>query len=81
MFFRELSLSGHTRRFLLHALPSEGWEVRVEQDDTVVRQVRYSDWHRVERALHAVEREVVSLQEKGWQMMTGALRFDQSTKR
>ena len=81
MFFRELSLSGHTRRFVLHALPSEGWEVRIEQDDTVIRRAHYSDWHRVERALLAIDREVTGLQEKGWKMVTGAFGLDQSTKR
>jgi hypothetical protein len=81
MFSRELSFAGHTRRFVLHALPSEGWEVRIEQDDRVVRQVRYDDWHRVERALNAVEREVMVLQENGWQMVSGAFGLDQSTKR
>lgn len=81
MFSRELSLAGHTRRFVLDTLPFQGWEVRVEQDDRVVRQLRYSDWHRVERAINAVEREVMMLQEKGWQMVGGALEVDQSTNR
>ena len=81
MFLRELSLSGHTRRFTVSALPSEGWEMRVEEDDRLVRQTHFSDWHRVERALSAVEREVRALQDLGWQVGSGALAMDQSTNR
>ena len=31
-----------------------GWEVREEHDSKVVRQVSYTDWHRVERAVQAI---------------------------
>lgn len=33
-----------------------GWEVRETRDSAVVRTHRYSDWHRVERAVQAFER-------------------------
>ena len=33
-----------------------GWDVREERDDTVVKRVNYSDWHRVERAILVFER-------------------------
>jgi hypothetical protein len=32
----------------------DGWEIR-EEDHGVVKQTRYSDWHRVERALQVFE--------------------------
>ena len=32
-----------------------GWEVREEQDDRVVRDIKYTDWHRVERAIQMFE--------------------------
>jgi hypothetical protein len=32
-----------------------GWEVREERNSQVVTCVLYRDWHRVERALHALE--------------------------
>ena len=51
MFSKELTLAGHTRRFMVNALGSDGWEVRVMQDRDVVRRTCYSDWHRVERAI------------------------------
>jgi hypothetical protein len=66
MFATELTQAGHTRRFTItHAGPS-GWEVRVEQDDSVVRQVCYSDWHRVERAFNAIAAQVSELKACGW---------------
>jgi hypothetical protein len=81
MFSHELSLSGHTRRFTISTAPAEGWEIRVEEDDRLVRQTHYNDWHRVERALTAVQREVRALQDRGWKMVSGALALDQSTNR
>lgn len=34
---------------------ARGWEVCERQDDRVVRVSYYTDWHRVERALHVFE--------------------------
>ena len=81
MFSRELSFAGHTRRFTVAAMPSDGWEIRVEEDDHLLRRAHYSDWHRVERALTLVEREVSRLQEMGWTAASGALAGNQSTNR
>lgn len=67
MFFKSLSNAGHTRRFIVSAEPPDGWEVRVEEDSRIVRQSRYSDWHRVERAVSAIERQVGELEAQGWQ--------------
>jgi hypothetical protein len=33
-----------------------GWQVREECDSETVRVARYTDWHRVERAMDAFER-------------------------
>ena len=81
MFSQELSLAGHTRRFIFTATPTAGWEMRVEEDDRVLRRSQFSDWHRVERALAATEREVRSLVAIGWQPGGAALSVDQPTKR
>jgi hypothetical protein len=83
MFSRELINAGHTRRFTVRSRQSEGWELLVEDDDVVVRQTQFRDWHRVERALNAIDRETNELQAHGW-MLTSAEalgRADQSTKR
>jgi len=45
---------GHTD--LLEVTSStQGWEVRETRDSAVVRTQRYSDWHRVERAVLVFE--------------------------
>lgn len=81
MFSRQLSFAGHTRRFTVAAMPSDGWEMLVEEDEHLLRRTHYSDWHRVERALGLVEREIRQLQETGWTLAPGALAPIQSTKR
>jgi hypothetical protein len=66
MFSKELTNGGHTRRFTISSEGAEGWEVRVEQDSTVLRRVHYTDWHRVERAIVGLTREVSDLEDGGW---------------
>ena len=46
---------GHTDQITVTRRES-GWEVLETRDSTLVRTKRYSDWHRVERALEAFER-------------------------
>ena len=67
MFTKQLSHAGQVRRFsILADEGGDGWEVRIEQDSTVVRHTRYADWHRVERALLLIEHEVSELERLGW---------------
>ena len=66
MFTKVLSHAGHTRRFTISEGPRVGWEMRVEEDNRVVRQVCYHDWHRVERALSAIAQQVERLERVGW---------------
>ena len=67
MFAKELTQAGHTRRFTISEAGNDGWEVRVEQDSQVIRRVRYTDWHRVERAVQMLSLQVSELEENGWQ--------------
>jgi len=66
MFTQELTNAGHVRRFEIRNEGADGWEMRVEEDHTVVRRQRFTDWHRVERALTRVALEVAELQNAGW---------------
>ena len=66
MFVKELTHAGHIRRFIISDAVPEGWEMRVEQDSAILRRVRYTDWHRVERALSSLVREVSDLEDCGW---------------
>jgi hypothetical protein len=66
MFNKELRFAGHVKRFLISGMGRDGWEVREEQDERVVKQIRYTDWHRVERALGMFNLEIVELESQGW---------------
>ena len=55
--------AGQTRRFLVEAVESCGWEVRDEENSRVLRRIRTRDWHRVERALLALS---VEAKAAGW---------------
>jgi len=55
----------HTRRFEI-LFDSGGWRVVERADATVVREARYTDWHRVERARRAFTTEMSSLRAEGW---------------
>ena len=56
MLTREFTQAGHTTRFTVER-DQVGWQLREERDDTVVRHLHYSDWHRVERAMRSLELE------------------------
>lgn len=70
MFTQELTNAGHVRRFEIRSEGADGWEMRVEQDSAIVRRQRFTDWHRVERALTRVALEVAELQSAGWTLRT-----------
>lgn len=66
MFAKELHQEGHTRKFSIIDRGRDGWEVREEQDDRVLKQIRYTDWHRVERALSVFHLQIGELEGLGW---------------
>jgi hypothetical protein len=66
MYERRLRQAGHTRLFVIDESHGGGWDVRALEDARVVKQARYDDWHRVERARLSFDREVLSLQDAGW---------------
>ncbi|HTM27530.1 MAG TPA: hypothetical protein VL225_20175 [Vicinamibacterales bacterium] len=66
MFVKELQQAGHTRRFSIKKKGETGWEVRDVQDDRVLKQVCYTDWHRVERAAQMFNILIDDLESLGW---------------
>lgn len=66
MFSLRLRKATQTRYFCIADGEASGWDVREEQDGQIVRAVRYLDWHRVERAKRAFERQRIALREDGW---------------
>jgi hypothetical protein len=66
LFLKQLKQAGNIMRFSIFPTNAGGWEVKEEAGDEVVRQVRLSDWHRVERAREAFSLKAMSLREAGW---------------
>jgi len=67
MFAKTLTDGSHVRQFSIEEVGYDGWEVRQLEDSRVIRRNRYTDWHRVERALARFALEVEGLERKGWQ--------------
>ena len=67
MYKRTFRKADQTHRFLITNTEGAGWEVREEQDSQVIWRVRYTDWHRVERARMAFANQALNLQQSGWQ--------------
>ena len=67
MYARTFHKAHQTRRFTITNLETNGWEVRDEQDAEVLRRVRYTDWHRVERARMAFTALAMRLEDAGWE--------------
>jgi len=65
LFVKQLRQAGKMVRFSVLATPG-GWELLEEADSQIVRQVRVSDWHRVERARDMFSLKALSLQDNGW---------------
>jgi hypothetical protein len=68
MFSKRLTHAGHARSFVITSLQADGWEARVEEDSRLLRRAHYTDWHRVERAIFSLEREVEALTAGGWRL-------------
>ena len=66
MFAKELRQEGHTRRFSIVARGGDGWDVKDEQDNQVLKHAVYTDWHRVERALNMFHITIDDLESQGW---------------
>ena len=67
MYTRIFHKADQTRRFTItNTGRGTGWEVREEQDSQVILSVRYTDWHRVERARMAFAGQALNLQMSGW---------------
>jgi hypothetical protein len=66
MYSKTLTFHGQRRSFAVEPVAASGWELRVEHDSIIVRRAHYSDWHRVERAVDALEREMRDLEARGW---------------
>lgn len=67
MFAKTLTDGSHTRHFRIEEAGDDGWDVQQVEDSRLIERKRYTDWHRVERALLRFAIEVEDLERKGWQ--------------
>ena len=65
LFATTLVCAGHVRSFEIR-LASPGWEAFERQNQQVVQQAHYNDWHHVELALRSFARAIATLKEEGW---------------
>ena len=63
---RHLIHDSHVHRFAVVASSQRGWDVIEEEDSTVLRQIHWEDWHRVERDILRFEIAVFALKRAGW---------------
>jgi len=66
MYKRTFRKADQTHRFVITNTDGSGWEVREEQDSQVIWRVRYTDWHRVERARMNFAVHAINLELSGW---------------
>ena len=66
MYARSFRKAEEIRKFTIRDDGTRGWEVLDERGATVLKSVRYDDWHRVERAKAAFAVEAATLREAGW---------------
>jgi hypothetical protein len=68
MFDVSLRHADHVRQYSIsHASPS-GWEIKSEEDRTLLRHSLCTDWHRVERTVALFRHEVDELVADGWEI-------------
>ena len=68
MFSIALRHEEHTRQYAVSASQPSGWELTLQEDLKRTRRVHFEDWHRVERAVAVVRREVEDLTARGWRV-------------
>ena len=69
MFDLRLQFAEHVKRFSVYTATPSGWDVRLEEDSELRHVDHYEDWHRVERALANVKREIRQLTDSGWRVV------------
>lgn len=77
MLVMELARGGRTHNFSIRDAGVEGWELTEDLDRKRVRTVKYTDWHRVERAAALINLEVADLEREGWTVIREFSRFNE----
>ena len=72
MFDLNVVSAGRVRHYSVALTGAAGWEVRIEEGRAVEWRETYEDWHRVERSLARVKREVSDLLAHGWTIQSAS---------
>lgn len=70
MFVLELRRGTETRSFSITSSRPVGWLLSEQSNQQTIRTVRYSDWHRVERAIALIRHDAATLEREGWKPLT-----------
>jgi hypothetical protein len=65
MYEKRLRQANHSRRFQIQERDG-AWDVRSMEDNRIVTEARYDDWHRVERARMTFGIAIRALEDEGW---------------
>jgi len=68
MFSIALRQNAHTRKYRVTPAAESGWELTMTEDLKPTKHVHFEDWHRVERAVAALQLEVLELTANGWRI-------------
>ena len=68
VFSQTLVCASHVRSFSVSRNSGVGWELQELEDERVLRQQVYADWHRLERALHGIHATIEELKRDGWEV-------------
>jgi hypothetical protein len=61
-----LARADHVRSFHVRLAFPAGWEASESEDQRIVQQQRYTNWHRVELTLSRYARKIAELRQQGW---------------
>jgi hypothetical protein len=64
-FTRHLINESHVHDFIITP-DARGWDVREEEDSSVLRRAHHDDWHRVERETLLFNLRALALKANGW---------------
>jgi hypothetical protein len=66
MFDVNVVSADRERHYCVAPVGAAGWEITVEEDRAIRWREIYDDWHRVERMVARLQREVSELLDRGW---------------
>jgi hypothetical protein len=66
IFAKRFRSADHTKKFVVDEATPNGWQVREEEDNHVVKAAWLHDWHRVERMMLRFSVEGTELERAGW---------------